>query len=80
MEVVARAVPPAVIAELVATFTNMNAARFTCGAGLVVMLYDWCLTIDTEVKVIWMQTKSVSSVLFLTVSLQALYSIDYIHP
>ncbi|PVG03718.1 hypothetical protein CPB86DRAFT_694304 [Serendipita vermifera] len=65
MRLVTRDIPPAVIAELVATFTNMNASRFTCGAGLVVMLYDWCLTIGTEVEVIWMRKKSLSSILFL---------------
>ncbi|CAG8642121.1 7287_t:CDS:2, partial [Acaulospora colombiana] len=65
MGLVAREVPSALIAELIETFTNMNASRFTCGAGLVVMLYDWCLTIGTEVEVIWMQKMSLSSILYL---------------
>jgi hypothetical protein len=37
-------VPPSLINELTVSLTNLQASSYTCGAAMVVMLYDFILT------------------------------------
>lgn len=39
--------------EIVETATNLQASRYTCGAGMTVMLYDYFLTLGDEITFLW---------------------------
>lgn len=59
--------PPSVLNPIIQTFVNMNASRYTCAAGVVVMLYDWLLTLSSEVDLVWKRRKGFISILYLVV-------------
>ncbi|KAG8813167.1 hypothetical protein FRC19_002628 [Serendipita sp. 401] len=60
--------PPDVLKSLIEVFRNMGVARYTSTAGLVAMLYDWFLTVEDEIEVIWRKRMTLTSVLYLIVS------------
>jgi hypothetical protein len=48
-------------------YTNVNASRYVCAGGIVVMFYDWLLTLSTEVETVWKSRKTFISYLFFIV-------------
>lgn len=46
--------------EIIETLTNIQASRYTCGAGMTVMMYDYFLTLGEEVKFLWSGPKRFS--------------------
>ncbi|KAF5361485.1 hypothetical protein D9758_006208 [Tetrapyrgos nigripes] len=50
---------------IVQTFNNTNASRYVSLAGLVVLVYDHCITFDDEVEFIWKAKWKLPKVLFL---------------
>lgn len=41
------------VKEIIETLTNIQASRYTCGAGMTVMVYDYFLTLGDEVTFLW---------------------------
>ncbi|CCA67350.1 hypothetical protein PIIN_01179 [Serendipita indica DSM 11827] len=39
--------------SLIQTFANLDASRYTCGAAMTAMFYDYFLTFSEEVKCVW---------------------------
>jgi len=56
--------PPALLNLLIQTFTNLNASRYVAASGVVVMFYDWLLTLPAEVDTVWNARKGFTSCLF----------------
>ncbi|CCA66456.1 hypothetical protein PIIN_00142 [Serendipita indica DSM 11827] len=57
--------PEDVYQTLVEAWKNMDASRYTCAGGLVVMFYDWMITFDEEMELIWRMRIGSTSILFL---------------
>ncbi|KZS95182.1 hypothetical protein SISNIDRAFT_359357 [Sistotremastrum niveocremeum HHB9708] len=53
------------IHELVSALQNYNIAQQTKVAGLTMLLYDWMLTFNLELKYIWGKSFSIPKVLYL---------------
>lgn len=48
--------------ELISSMRDLQVSSYTCGAGMVVLLYDFILTIPEEVKYVWSGKQRLSMV------------------
>jgi hypothetical protein len=58
---------PSLLDQYIMKYTNVNASRYVCAGAIVVIFYDWLLTLSTEVGTVWKSRKTLVSYLFFIV-------------
>jgi hypothetical protein len=58
---------PSTLNQVIQAFSNVNASRYVCAAAIVIMFYDWLLTLPTEIDTVWRSRKVFVSYLFFIV-------------
>ncbi|PVF95291.1 hypothetical protein CPB86DRAFT_776284 [Serendipita vermifera] len=51
--------------EIIESLVNLQASRYTCGAAMTVMFYDYLLTVGDEIKYVWSGGQKMSAVKFM---------------
>jgi hypothetical protein len=63
---------PSVLDQFIMKYTNVNASRYVCAGAIVVIFYDWLLTLSTEVDTVWKARKTLISYLYFIVRLTSI--------